>query len=126
MSRQEYLRNCYHFCYAKEILSQCRIINNERCIGCAYADPVQIHHDCLINSNYDTYTYHYDEALLRVCEDDVRTIFKIEAVGLDASKEDIEIFYSNFKWKWQNKNNDFKHETLLCIKNSTEILSIFN
>jgi len=41
------LKKYFIFSYAKEILDICRRINTERCIGCQYNDPIQLHHDCL-------------------------------------------------------------------------------
>ena len=126
MDPETYIRSIYHFCYAQEILNQCTVINSERCIGCAYAVPNQLYHECITNTTLDIFNFFLEEALLRVCQEKVHSEFEKKIIISDVSSADIDLFKLKFDWNWWTQKNEISEQMFRYIKQSAEILSIFS
>lgn len=123
---EKYLQNLICFTYAKEILGICYQIDNSRCLGCQYNDPSQLHHDCLTNTTHDVFVYHFDEAFLCLDFTKIQSQWNMHVKGTNIPTSCVKMFEENFNWNWWRDNNKRKMQIEQKIKQSVEILSLFN
>lgn len=123
---EKYLQNLICFTYVKEILGICYQIDNSRCLGCQYNDPSQLHHDCLTNTTHDDFVYHFDEAFLCLYFTKIQSQWNMHVKRTNIPTSCVKMFEENFNWNWWRDNNERKMQIEQKIKQSVEILSLFN
>jgi len=119
------LKKYFIFSYAKEILDICRRINTERCIGCQYNDPIQLHHDCLTVTDAEATSYHFNEAIKYIDHCKIPMIFDKNTDNLDIKREDVQKFKKSFNWDWWSQGDKDKLIIEGRIEEAVNILTVF-
>ena len=112
------------FSYAKEVVKICQQLNDARCIGCQYNNLSSQYHDCLTNSKYQVYSYHFDEAIKVLDFDRISQLFDKVVSNLDIPTIYVKQFQDSFNWDWWKENNDDKHKFVSEIQEVAQLLSV--
>lgn len=121
----KHIENIILFTYAQETLILCRQINKDRCIGCQYDDPSQLHHECLTNTDMDIVYYYFDEALKYLDHGNIVRAFEVKVKYLQYTYEELKENQDLFDWDWWTKENETKLEIEQRIKENIDILIAF-
>lgn len=119
------LTNMLIFTYAREILSVCRAINTNRCIGCQYDDPSQLHHDCLTMTDVEIVMFYFQEALQNIEHSKIPNLYDHNSQYLNIPKDVINEFIDKFDWDWWFETNTEKQHVESRIKEAVDILVFF-
>lgn len=113
------------FIYAREILRECRKINQNRCIGCQYNDPSQLHHECLTRTDHEVVMFHYIEALQNLQHSKIPKLYEDNSDYLKVDKAIITEYKDSFNWDWWFEKSPEKRYMEERIEEALDILINF-